>query len=197
MNRNFKSLCHSNKLIENIQHAKRLDFSSKKCELLKVGSKSSDWLIYVNNKSITNSECTKYLGDHFNSFDTSSDLVDARVKQAKGSTTELIVMCKEAQFSSNQLSAMLLLYRSVFLPRLIFNCETWSILTKSEVKLLQKAQLRYLRNMMEVANSTPVAWTFLALGILPIQFEKIRFLMENATERKWWPCETGIRRIET
>ena len=71
---------------------KRLNFSSKKCELLKVGSKSSDGFIYVNNKSITNSECTKYLGDHFNSFGTNSDLVDARVKKAKGSTIELIAV---------------------------------------------------------------------------------------------------------
>ena len=52
VNRNFSSLCHSNKLIENIQHEKRLNFSSKKCELLKGGSKSSDGFIYVNNKSI-------------------------------------------------------------------------------------------------------------------------------------------------
>ena len=45
---------------------------------------------------------------------------------------------------------------------------------------LQKAQSRFLRNMMEMANSTPVAGTFLELGILPIQFEidmrKLNFL---------------------
>ena len=166
-------------MIENIWHEKRLNFSSKKCELLKVGSKSSDGFVYVNNTSITNSECTKYFGDYFNSFGINSDLVDARVKKAKDSTIELIAMCKEVQFSSNP-SAVLLLYRSVFLLRLIFNCETWSILTKSEVESLQKAQLRYLRNMMEVANSTPVAETFLEIGISPIQFEidmrKLNFL---------------------
>ena len=33
VNQNFSSLSHSNKLIENIQHEKRLNFSSKKCEL--------------------------------------------------------------------------------------------------------------------------------------------------------------------
>ena len=37
-------------------------------------------------------------------------------------------------------------------------------------RITAKAQLRYLRNMMEVANSTPVAGTFLELGILPVQF---------------------------
>ena len=95
-------------------------------------------------------------------------------------------MCKEAQFSSNQLSAMLLLCGSVFLSRLIFNCETWSTVRKSEVESPQKAQLRYLRNMMEVANSTPVAGTFLELGILPIQFEidmrKLNFLWKILQE---------------
>ena len=40
VNRDFNSLCHSNRLIENIQHEKILTFSSKKCELLRVGFKT-------------------------------------------------------------------------------------------------------------------------------------------------------------
>ena len=56
VNQNFSFLCHSNKLIENIQHEKVLNFSSKRCKLLKVGPKSSNGFIYVNNKSITYSE---------------------------------------------------------------------------------------------------------------------------------------------
>ena len=101
-------------------------------------------------------------------------------KKAHGSVIELISIGKEAQFSLNQISAMFLLYRSVFLPRLIFNCETWSNLTNQEVESLQKVQLKYLRNVMEVANSTSVAGIFLELGILPINFEidlrKLKFL---------------------
>ena len=73
---------------------KKINFSSKKCELLKVETKSSDGFIYINNKSITSSECTKYLGDHFNSVGTNLDLVDASVIKAKGSTIELIALCK-------------------------------------------------------------------------------------------------------
>ena len=68
----------------------------------------------------------------------------------------------------------------MFLPRLIFNCETWSNLTNQEVESLQNVQLKYLRNMMEVVNSTPVAGNFLELAILPINFEtdlrKLKFL---------------------
>ena len=62
VNQDFNSLCHSNRLIENIQHEKRLTFSSKKCELLRVGFKTLGESIYVNNKSVANSDCTKYFG---------------------------------------------------------------------------------------------------------------------------------------
>ena len=103
VNRDFNSLCHSNRLIENIQHEKRLTFSLKKCELLRVGFKTLGESIYVNNKSVTNSDCTKYLGDYVNSNGSNSDLIDARVKKAQGSVIELISICKEAQFSLNQL----------------------------------------------------------------------------------------------
>ena len=178
VNRDFNSLCHSNRLIKNIQHGKRLTFSSKKFELLRVGFKTLGESIYVNNKSVTNSDCTKYLRDYVNSNGSNSDLIDARVKKAQGSVIERMSIRKEAQFSLNQISAMFLLYRSVFFPRLIFNCETWSNLTNREVESLQKVQLKYLRNMMEVAN--PVAGMFLELGILPINFEidlrKLKFL---------------------
>ena len=56
-------------------------------------------------------------------------------------------------------------------------------LTNQEVESLQKVQLKYLRNMMEVANSTPVAGTFLELGILPINFEiDLRKLLQKEND---------------
>ena len=147
---------------------------------LGLGFKTLGESIYVNSKSVTNSDCTKYLGDYVNSNGSNSGLINARVKKAQGSVTELISICNEAQFSLNQISAMFLLYRSVFLSRLRFNCETWSNLTNQGVESLQKVQLKYLRNIMEVANSKPVAGTFLELGILLINFEidfrKLKFL---------------------
>ena len=82
VNRDFSSLCHSNRLIENIQHEKRLTFSSKKCELLRVRFKTLGESIYVNNKSVTNSDRIKYLGDYVNSNGSNSDLIDARVKKS-------------------------------------------------------------------------------------------------------------------
>ena len=66
---------------------------------------------------------------------------------------------------------MILLYYSVFLPRLIYNTEAWSSLTEANIQCLLKAQLHYLKRVLEVPKSTPTAALFLDLGILPIQYE--------------------------
>ena len=59
----------------------------------------------------------------------------------------------------------------MFLPRLIYNAKAWSSLTEASIQCLQKAQLHYLRRVLEIPKSTPTAALFLDLGILPIQYE--------------------------
>ena len=66
---------------------------------------------------------------------------------------------------------MLVLCQSVFLPRLIHNCESWSNMPPKDYKALQSARLLYLWNVMEVSRATPTVALFLELGILPIRFE--------------------------
>ena len=97
--------------------------------------------------------------------------MEKRVGRAKGSTFELTALCHEVKFGTRQTENMLILYKSVFLPRLIYNCESWSNMTDKGHQALQSAQLLYLGNVMEVPRGTPIAALYLDLGILPIQFE--------------------------
>ena len=53
-------------------------------------------------------------------------MIKDRVGKAVGTTNEIISLCKEVNFGKNQISNMLLLYRSIFIHRLIYNCETWT-----------------------------------------------------------------------
>ena len=62
------------------------------------------------------------------------------------------------------------MYQSVFLPRLIYNCDLWN-LTHKDISSLQDAQLNFLRRVMKVPKSTPTAALFLELGVLPVQYE--------------------------
>ena len=98
-------------------------FSEEKCELLKVNSKEGDATIQVNRTSVKIVRVVRYLGDHFNFKGNTKDLCNERVKKAKGTITELMALCREACFGIKQTECMLVLYRSMFLPRLIYNCE--------------------------------------------------------------------------
>ena len=159
---------------------KRLKFSAKKCELLVTGQVEDQCNLEVNNTTIKQVQHVKYLGDLINSQVNNCDLIKSRTDRSYKSVTELISICKEAYFGSKQIEIMLLLYRSVYLPRLIYNCESWSKLTKNHICELQKAQRRYLRSIMEAPGSTSVAATYLELGVLPIEYEidirRLRYL---------------------
>ena len=84
-----------------------------------------------------------------------------------GTIIELLSLSKDAIFGKYQR----MLYKTVFLPRLLFNCETWTNLSDNDFSNLQKVKLNYLRRIMEVPRSAPIHRTFLELGILQIQFD--------------------------
>ena len=152
-------------------NTRSLTLSSEKCELLKVNSRCKHGSITVNGENIKSVGVARYLEDQFNSKGDYVDLCKERVGRAKGSTFELIALCREVKFGTLQMESMLILYESVFLPRLIYNCESWSNMTDKDYQALQSAQLLYLRNVVEVPRGTPIAALYLELGILPIKFE--------------------------
>ena len=94
----------------------------------------------------------------------------ARARKAIGTSTEIISLCKEINFGKNQISNMLLLSHSVFLPRLVYNCEAWTNLTRKDYSCSKNAQKNFLRHVMEVPQSTPTSCLFLEMGTLPVQF---------------------------
>ena len=169
-NRDKQSALASNAVLQAIQHEKRLAFSAEKCELLKINSKD-DTCLKVNDRSMKQTDVAYYLGDHFNRQGNNSDLCEERVTKAKGTITELCSLCNGINMENKQIESMLLLYKTVFIPRLIYNCEAWSDLTPKDYLTLRASQLTYLRNVLEVSKTTPIAAMYLELGILPVRFE--------------------------
>ena len=93
---------------------------------------------------------------------------------------------------NKQIETMLLLYKTVFIPRLIYNCETWSNLTPKDYLTVQASQLTCLRNVLEVSNATPIAVMYLELGILPVRYEmemrQLLFLKRLLDKKHADPC---------
>ena len=54
-----------------------------------------------------------------------------------------IVLHHEEHFGQQQIEMMLLLYKAVFLPKMIYNCESWSKMTGKDIAELQRGQLHY------------------------------------------------------
>ena len=114
----------SKRIVEQIPYEKRLTLSSEKCELLKVNTRCRHGSITVSGKNIKSFGVARFLGDQFDSKGNYVGLCKERVGRAKGSTFELIALRCEAKFGIRQIENMLILYQSLFLLRLIYNCES-------------------------------------------------------------------------
>ena len=176
-NRDKHSALASNAVLEAIQHEERSTFSAEKCELLKIYSKDGTCL-KVNGRSMKQVDVACYLGDYFNRQGNNLDLCKERIIKAKGTIIELCSLCKGISMGNKQIESMWLLYKTVFIPRLIYNCETLSNLTPKDYLTLQTSQLTYLRNVLEVSKATSIPAMYLELGILPVRYEiKMRQLL--------------------
>ena len=60
---------------------------------------------------------------------------------------------------------MILSYFYVFLQRLIYSSETLSYLSRKDLLTLQNTQPCFVRQVLEVARSTPVAALYMKLGV--------------------------------
>ena len=146
-------------------------FSAKKCELLAIGSDDAGYTLDVNGRTIKHVLSVKYLGDIVNAQGSNVDMIKSRVDRCHGSVAKLISICKEAHFGQQQIEMMFLLYKAMFSPRMIHNCESWSKMTGRYIAEMQSGQLHYLRSVTEVPKSTPIAAVYLEFGVLPIQYE--------------------------
>ena len=175
-----------------IQHEKPLTFSAEKCELLKINSKD-DTCLKANVRSMKQVDVACYPGDHCNRQGNNSDLCEERVTKAKDTIIELCFLYKGINMENKQIETMLLLlYKTVFIPRLIYNCEAWSNLTHKDYLTLQASQLTYLRNVVVAPKATPIAAMYLELGILPVRYEiemrQLLFLKRLLDKKHAYPC---------
>ena len=77
----------------------------------------------VYHKPMKVEEIFKYLGGTFNSKEIMHvALCKHRADKSLGSIIETISLCKETNFGKHQIFSMMVMYQSVFLPRLIYNC---------------------------------------------------------------------------
>ena len=167
-NNGYFEALKSNQTISFIQKRKRLTFSAEKCKILKINSTDNSSSLFLSGIKLEADPQFRYLGDIFNNKGSNSSLCEDRAQKVTGSSNEIISLCKESILENTQISDMILLYHTVFIPRLIYSCESWSNLSSENYAMLQKSQLTLLRRVMELPRSVPTDALFLEMGIWPI-----------------------------
>ena len=125
-NNGYFEALKSNQTISFIQERKHLTFSAEKCKILKINSTDNSSSLFLSGIKLEADPQFRYLGDIFNNKGSNSSLCEDRAQKATGSSNEIISLCKEFILGNTQISNMILLYHTVFIPRMTYNCESWS-----------------------------------------------------------------------
>ena len=152
---------------------KRLKFSQKKCFILIAYKKKHDAVpsLEIDGSTLAVADTIKVLGDWFNNKGNNKDLIDDRVKRGVACVVNSVSLCNELSLGMYALVTLIVLYRAVFLPSVLFNAQAWSDIKKSEYERLRVVQLKFLKRSVKAPSSCPNAGTFLEFGVLPIEGE--------------------------
>jgi hypothetical protein len=172
-NSTFNDTIQSNDKCVLFSKRKRVRFNVPKCVQLIINYKDNTPypILLIDGEEISIVESTRYLGDIFSDSGTNKDLIEDRVKKGKITTISIMAMCTNITLGLHRIRVSLLLYEVVFLAAVLFNSQAWSNITTTEYNQLRTTQLKFLKRTMQVPSSTPNAFTYLELGVLPIQFK--------------------------
>jgi hypothetical protein len=153
---------------------KKLRYSGTKCFVMVVNNINGKveipkLIIDDENNVLIVTEIT-YLGDVFNSKGNNDGLIADRVKRGIKAMVTIAALMSEVNLGIHRISTHLLLYRSLFLS-ILFNSQTWSNLRMQDIKALTTLQLKFLKRIIGVSSSSANSFTFLELGVLPIEHE--------------------------
>ena len=150
-----------------------LGLSGTKCFCMAINNRGEllDPMVIDGEKVVIPVHELTYLDDVFNDMGNNDSLIKDRVKRAVKAIISIASLIEEANLGIYEVSVWLLLYRSLFLPTVLFNSETWSRLRETDVQQLRLVQLKFLKKIFRLASSTPNSFLLLEFGVLPIEGE--------------------------
>ena len=156
-------------------HSKKLTCSGTKCYSmgLNIGHDSLPELLIDPDAGtmVTPAGEVVYLGDIFNDKGNNDGLIKDRVDRGVKAIISITALLLESDLGKYHFNVALLLYQALFLSTVLFNSQTWSNLRNKDYDQLKKLQSKFIKRIVGVSYSTCTAFTFLELGILPIECE--------------------------
>ena len=173
--------------VMNFSDSKRLGMNYIKCALVTLNKKThyKTPTLLIGDEKIAQVDHTKFLGDIINEKGTNVHMIDDKVTKARAAMVNSLALCSELTLGVYLMKASIVMYNSVFLATLLFNCQAWTNLTKTDIKKLETVQVRFLKRSVHSPLSTTNSFTFLEFGALPasyiIQYRQLSFLYHILT----------------
>ena len=171
MNETIRDVHTSHENVTFFSKKKKAPLNEDKCICMVINSKSPHPhpILAIKKKIMKIVEESKSLGDVFNSKGNNKSLLRDRKNKATRCLISCLSECYTVTRGAKAIKSLLLLYITVYLPTIIFNCEAWDNLTGEDMKLLQVLQMKFLKRVLQVPKSTPNCLVLLELGITPIE----------------------------
>ena len=152
---------------------KRIPLNIPKCMGLGINRRPVDILprLKIDRVTLKWTDVAVYLGDHFNTAGTNKHMIEDRIKKGQACIITATAMCNETTLGSYTIETLLLLYKSLFLPVVLYNSQAWSNLSKVDITSLKTVQLKFLKRIFHTPPSTSNPVTLLETGSLPIEQE--------------------------
>ena len=156
-------------------HSKKLTYSGTKCYSMTInGKKETPPELIIDPSKDTKVVRTNeivYLGDIFNEKGDNDGLIKDRISRGVKAIISITSILIESNLGKYHIDVALLLYSCLFLATVLFNSQTWSNLRKKDHDQLRRMQSKLIKRLVGVPYSTCTAFTYLELGILPIECE--------------------------
>ena len=129
----------------------------------------SDIKVNVNRGEIEQTKEYKYLGEWYNEKGDNSLSLAKRKEKISYYIKEIRKYGNQYQLGKYAIAARLKIYKTVIIPAIYHNIETWSCISKSEMEELEKIQAKILKKITEQRITTPYYGLLSELGVWPIE----------------------------
>ena len=141
----------ANKIYEIFQDINGMLFHKSKTVYI---SNTQNNQINLNDKQVNQVKSTKYLGDIITDNGKLDENIEDRRLKINGVVAEIRSIMMEAE-EDLEILAAIQYYEGIVKTKLIYNCESWINITKSNMEELEKIQNNSLKRLLRIPFSTP------------------------------------------
>ena len=161
-----------NAIMNNKIISKKLRLSSDKCRHLHISKKQSKCYnnLKAGSKNMKKSGECNYLGDTLSTSGSVDATIEKRRQKGIGICSQLTALISGLSLGHYSFKIAFIFRETMLLKGILTNLEVWHPITNTQLEILEKVDLNYLRKIFKSHSKTPKEAFYLETGLLPIKY---------------------------